>query len=91
MYGMAKHHKIDCPFWPVLSAIRAIEYSLLKWFENQLKSNLKTKWIINWNNQYMESLKNIKPQKADVCKTFDIKSLHMCSIRLTNTQKKKSQ
>ena len=26
----------------------------------------------------MESLNNIKPQKADVCRTFDIKSLHTC-------------
>ena len=26
----------------------------------------------------MDSLTNIKPQKADVCGTFDIKSLYTC-------------
>ena len=26
----------------------------------------------------MESLNNIKPQKADICRTLDIKSLYAC-------------
>ena len=78
MYGMAKHHKIDCPLRPVLSAIGTPEYGLCKWLENQLKPLLKSKWIINSNIQFMQCLSNIKPQKADVCRTFDIKSLYTC-------------
>merc|ERR1712096_604980 len=78
MYGMAKHHKIDCPLRPVLSAIGTPEYGLCKWLENQLKPLLKSKWIINSNIQFMECLSNIKPQKADVCRIFDVKSLYTC-------------
>ena len=63
MYGMAKHHKIDCPLRPVLSAIGTPEYSLCKWLEIQLKPLLKSKWIINSNIELMDSLKTIKPKK----------------------------
>ena len=78
MYGMAKHHKTDCPLRPVLSAIDTPEYGLCKWLETQIKPLLKSKWIINSNIEFMDSLKTIKPKKGDVCRTFDIKSLYTC-------------
>ena len=78
MYGMAKHHKTDCPLRPVLSAIDTPEYGLCKWLEIQLKPLLKSKWIINSNIEFMDSLKTIKPKEGDVCRTFDIKSLYTC-------------
>ena len=78
MYGMAKHHKTGCPLRPVLSAIDTPEYGLCKWLEIQLKPLLKSKWIINSNIEFMDSLKTIKPKQGDVCRTFDIKSLYTC-------------
>ena len=64
MYGMAKHHKTGCPLRPVLSAIDTPEYRLCKWLEIQLKPLLNSKWIINSNIEFMDSLKTIKPKKV---------------------------
>ena len=71
IYSFAKSQKY-CPLRPVLSAINTPEYNISKWFENDLKSYLKSKLLIRF--QFMDKSNKLKPNKTNECVRFDIRT-----------------
>ena len=73
IYGMTIIYEIDCQLRTVLSAIgRSVRVQFVQ-------QNVTKKCTNNqYNYWFINDLNNIKPQKADACRNFDIKSLHAC-------------
>ena len=75
LYGMAKVHKANVPFRPVVSMIGTPEYELSKFLDNFIKPYIPERYLLKSTDHFMEKLKQFQFSKNQGMVSFAVVSL----------------